>query len=82
MRMQSAHAGRDRQLEVLPGGHRCGLVEPPHALLDAALDDQRRALDRDAQGLEIGDAQLGAERRGLAWPCAARCLGVGATSSA
>jgi hypothetical protein len=53
--------GRDRELKLLPGGHGRGLVQPPQPLVDLALGDPRGALDRDAQRLEIGDAQLGAQ---------------------
>ena len=69
--------GRDRELELLAGGHGRGLVQPPHALVDLALDDQRRALDRDAQRLEVGDAELGAQRRRFARPWLSGRLGIG-----
>jgi hypothetical protein len=52
----------DWKLELLSDGDSRGLVQPPQAFVDVALDHPRRALDRDAQRLEIGDAQVVSQR--------------------
>ncbi len=54
---------REREAQLLRGGDRRRLVEQPHALGDAAADHLGDPVEREPDGLEVGDAELAPEPR-------------------
>ena len=65
-RVAQRPAGGEGQLELLGGGDRGRLVEPPQPLVDPPLSQSGDPLLRQPDRLQVGDPELAAEPHGLA----------------